>query len=138
MTFLLDTNVISELRKQRPHEGVLHWFAAYPETAFALPAIAIYEIQAGAEITRRQNPGKALEIERWLEALMHETALISLDGRAAREAARLMQGRSKAVIEDALIAAIARVNGLIVATRNTRDFQGLQVPLIDPFTYGKA
>ena len=113
----------------------MHWYAAHPESDFALPALAIYEIQAGAETTRRQSPEKALEIERWLEALMRETVLLPLDARAAREAARLMCGRSKAVIEDTMIAAIARVNGLTVATRNTRDFEDLDVGVINPFVY---
>ncbi len=113
----------------------MQWYAAHPESDFALPALALYEIQAAAEITRRQAPEKALEIERWLETLMRETVLLPLDARAAREAARLMQGKSKSVIEDAMIAAIARVNRLTVATRNTRDFESLDVPVVNPFVH---
>ena len=133
--FLLDTNVISELRKTRPHGALLRWYASRPDFEYALPAIAIYELQAGAEITRAQDPGKAMEIERWVELLLRETIVFPLDSNAAREAARLLGGKSKALIEDAMIAAIARVNRLTVATRNTRDFIGLDVPSVNPFAY---
>ena len=132
MIFLLDTNVISELRKRKPHGAVLQWFASHADTDFALPSIALYEIQAGAEITRLQDPAKALEIERWLEVLIRQT-ILPFDGPAAREAARLLRGRSKVNLEDAMIAAIARVHNLTVATRNLRDFQTLQVTLVNPF-----
>ena len=132
MIFLLDTNIISELRKRKPHGAVLAWFATYTDTDFALPSIALYEIQAGAEITRRQDITKALEIERWLEVLTQHTVL-PFDAAAARETARLLKGKSKANFEDAMIAAIARVHHLTVATRNIRDFQSLQVDLINPF-----
>lgn len=137
MIFLLDTNVISELRKRRPHGAVLQWFASHREDDFALPAIALYEIQAGAEITRRQDPDKAAEIERWLRDLERETVL-PLDGPAARETARLLQGRSKVNIEDAMIAAIARTHGLTVATRNVRHFVPLRVPVANPFKHPYA
>ncbi len=132
MIFLLDTNVISEMRKRKPHGAVLEWFASYSEADFALPSIALYEIQAGAEITRQQDPAKAHEIERWLEILLRQTVL-PFDGHAAREAARLLQGRSKVIFEDAMIAAIARVHKLTVATRNVRDFRTFEVPLLNPF-----
>jgi predicted nucleic acid-binding protein len=52
LIFLLDTNVVSELRKIRPHGAALNWYRSYPESAFAIPALALYEIQEGIEITR--------------------------------------------------------------------------------------
>jgi hypothetical protein len=138
LTFLLDTNVLSELRKATPHGAVLAWYKSHSATAFAVPAVALYEIQAGAEITRRQDVRKAAEIDLWADFLMDGSVVIPLDSVAAREAARLMARQSKLFIEDAMIAAIAKVNGLTVATRNTRDFERFAVPLVNPFLHPKG
>ena len=138
LTFLLDTNVLSELRKAKPHGAVLAWYKSHSPAAFAVPALALYEIQAGAEVTRRQDAEKAREIERWAEALANEAVVLSLDGGSARELARLMARQSKLLIEDAMIAAIARVNGLTVATRNARDFERFGVALVNPFLFPKG
>jgi toxin FitB len=138
LTFLLDTNVLSELRKIRPHGAVLAWYKSHSATAFVVPALALYEIQAGAEVTRRQDTEKARQIEQWAEALANGTVVLPLDGVSAREAARLMARQSKLLIEDAMIAAIAKVNGLTVATRNTRDFERFAVPLVNPFLNSKG
>lgn len=73
----------------------------------------------------------------WIEALIDETTILPLGGDAAREAAKLMHGRSKTLIEVAMIAATAKVNGLTVATRNTRDFERFGVPLINPFLFSR-
>lgn len=100
-----------------------------------MSAVTIYELQAGAEITRRQDSEKALEIERWIDALIDETVILPLDANGAREAARLMRNQSKSLIEDAMIAATATVNRLTVATRNTRDFERFSVPLVNPFEF---
>ena len=81
-----------------------------------------------------QDPEKALEIERWLGLLLVQTVL-AFDTPSAREAARLLHGKSRTVREDAMIAAIARVNGLTVATRNVRDFASFGVPVLDPFIH---
>jgi predicted nucleic acid-binding protein len=135
LTFLLDTNVISELRKLRPHGALLNWYKSYSSSAFGLPAIALYEIQAGVEVTRQQNQAKAIEMELWLESLIQETQVLPFDGLAARVAAQLMHGQSKVLIEDAMIAATAIANGLTVATRNTRDFERFGVPLVNPFLF---
>jgi predicted nucleic acid-binding protein len=138
LTFLLDTSVLSELRKARPHGAVLAWYKSHAATAFAVPALALYEIQAGAEVTRPQDAEKARQIEQWAEALANGTLVLPLDGISAREAARLMARQSKLLIEDAMIAAIAKVNGLTVATRNTRDFERFAVPLVNPFLHPKG
>ena len=138
MKFLLDTNVISELRKLRPHGALLNWYKSYSSSAFGLPAIALYEIQAGVEVTRQQNPAKAIEMELWIESLIRETQILPFDGIAARAAAHMMHTQSKVLIEDAMIAAIAKVNGLTVATRNTRDFERFGVPLVNPFLFPRS
>jgi len=98
----------------------------------------LYEIQAGAEVTRRQNAQKAQEIEAWADALTDTAVVIPLDAACAREAARMMARQSKLLIEDAMIAAIAKVNGLTIATRNTRDFKQFSVPLVNPFLFPKT
>lgn len=116
---------------------MLRWYRSHAESEYAIPAIALYEIQAGAEATRTQNAMKAAEIESWVEALMRETTVLSLDAYAARETARLLQGKSKALFEDAMIAAVATVHGLTVATRNTRDFDRFGVNLVNPFLFGR-
>jgi toxin FitB len=138
LTFLLDTNVLSELRKTKPHGALLAWYQSQSSTAFAVPALALYEIQAGAEVTRRQDAERAREIERWIETIANGAVVLPLDGVSARESARLMARQSRLLIEDAMIAAIAKVNGLTVATRNTRDFERFGVPLVNPFLHPKA
>ena len=135
LTFLLDTNVASELRKIRPHGAVLSWYKSHSPDAFGLSALTIYELQAGAEVTRRQDSEKALEIERWIDALIDETLILPLDADGARQAAQLMRNQSKALIEDAMIAATAKINRLTVATRNTRDFERFDVALVNPFEF---
>jgi predicted nucleic acid-binding protein len=95
--YLLDTNVVSELRKPRPHGGVVAWLAEVPEDSIHVSVVTFGELQAGVERTRRQDPGKA------------------------------------AAIEDAMIAATARVHRLTMVTRNERDFKLFDVPLLNPF-----
>ena len=67
--YLLDTNVVSELRKQRPHGAVLAWLEGVDVAQLYVSAVTLGEIQAGIELTREQNPAKAAEIEVWLELL---------------------------------------------------------------------
>ena len=131
--FLLDTNVVSELRKRQPHGALLAWYQSHPESSYFLPSIALYELQAGVELTRRQNIEKALEIQRWIEAIEKAFTVLLLDAKAARETARLMHGKSNDLFEDAMIAAIALTNQLTVATRNERDFSVFGVRQVNPF-----
>jgi predicted nucleic acid-binding protein len=138
LTFLLDTNVLSELRKARPHGGVLAWFTANQASAsFATPAIALFELQAGVEKLRQQDSARAEKFDFWADRIVDGSNILPLDAAAAREAARLMSKQSTALLFDAMIAAIARVNGYTVATRNTRDFEHFEVPLVNPFLYQK-
>jgi predicted nucleic acid-binding protein len=133
--FLLDTNIVSELRKTKPHGGVLAWIAAIPERELFLSALTLGELQAGVELTRRQDTEKAAAIEAWIGKVEQDYQVIPLDAAVLREWARLMHRRSDHLIEDAMIAATARVYKLTVATRNIRDFAALDVQLVDPFTY---
>jgi len=133
--FLLDTNVISELRKNRPHGAVLAWRRSMPLDQLAIPAVAIGEIQAGAEITRRQNEEKAAEIESWLNVVMNYYRILPMSGEAFREFVRLIAGKPTRFDGDAMIAATARVHGYTIATRNIKHFRRFSVDVFDPFTY---
>ena len=131
--FLLDTNVVSELRKPRPHGAVVAWVAALRDEQILLSAVTLGELQAGIERARRQDAIKAADIERWLDQLQGTYQVLPMDAVCFREWGRLMYGKSDHLLEDAMIAATARVYGLTVATRNERDFWGLQVKLLNPF-----
>jgi toxin FitB len=138
LTFLLDTNIISEIRKPRPHGAVLAWFMAHQSASFATPAVALFELQMGAEKLRAQDPDRAAAFDLWVGRIAAGSNVLPLDAAAAREAARLLSKSSMALMADAMIAAIARVNGLTVATRNTRDFERFAVPLVNPFLHAKG
>ena len=133
MAYLLDTNVVSELRRPRPHRAVLAWLSDIPDAELHVSAVTLGELQAGVEVTREQDPAKAAEIEAWVDRLAEAYNVISMDARCFRQWARLMSRRSGDLVEDAMIAATAQVHGLIVATRNTRDFTALGVGSFNPF-----
>jgi len=131
--YLLDTNVVSELRKPKPHGAVLAWFAAIEDTQLHLCAVTIGEIQVGIELTREQDEGKALEIDAWLELVATSYNVLPMDAAAFRAWAQLMHRKSDTVYEDAMIAATAKIHGLTVVTRNVADFKAFGVPLLNPF-----
>ncbi len=132
--YLLDTNVVSELRKPKPHGAVIAWIRAIPDDQLFVSALTLGELQAGAERTRRQDREKAEAIDAWIDELSEAYEIIPIDASMFREWARLMEGRSDHLLEDAMIAATARVRGFIVATRNVRDFKDLAVEVFNPFT----
>jgi len=131
--FLLDTNVVSELRRIRPHGAVLAWLRSVGDENLHLSAVTIGEIQAGIEITREQDPDKAAEIEAWLDQIAETYNILNMDARVFRLWARLMHRRSDHLIEDTMIAATAAAHNLTIVTRNVRDFAGLGVPTLNPF-----
>ena len=131
--YLLDTNVISELRKTRPHGAVLAWIGGVADADLHISAVTIGEIQAGIEMTRAQDKAKAAEIEAWLDQVASTYNIIPMEARAFRAWARLMYRQSDPLIEDAMIAATATVHHLVVVTRNVRDFAQLGVKCLDPF-----
>ena len=135
MIYLLDTNVISELRKRKPHGAVTAWLSSLRDEDIQIPAVAIAELQDGAEITRRQDPVKARELEQWIDRILATFVVRPMDGLMFRDWSRLMSGRSNDLAADAMIAATARVLRLTVATRNVKDFDTFQVQVFNPFTF---
>ena len=134
--YLLDTNVVSELRKPKPHGAVLAWLQGVDDTLLHLSAVTIGEIQAGIELTREQDAAKAREIEAWLALVAASYNVLAMDAAAFRAWAQLMHRSSATVYEDAMIAATAKVHGLTVVTRNVADFKAFGVGLMNPFTSG--
>jgi toxin FitB len=131
--YLLDTNVVSETRKPRPHGAVTQWLGGLETGVAFVSAVTLGELQVGVEKTRRQNSWKAEEIERWVELLAAVYEVLPMNGQCFREWARIMEGKPPDLLEDTMIAATARVHGLIVATRNERDFKQLDVRTFNPF-----
>ncbi|MGE0665563.1 MAG: type II toxin-antitoxin system VapC family toxin [Sphingomonadales bacterium] len=129
--YLVDTNVVSELRRTRPHGGVLAWFDGVTDAQLHLSAVTLGELQAGAEMTRRQDRDKADSIERWIDRLEGAWNVLPVDGRTFRLWACLFRG--KATIEDGLIAATATQHNLTVVTCNLKDFEPLGIATVDPF-----
>jgi len=135
--FLLDTNVVSELRKPKPHGAVIAWLSQQRDEQLFLSAISLGELQAGVERTRLQDSTKAQEIEIWVDQLADSIQVLPMDAPCFREWARLMCGKADDLIEDAMIAATARIHSLTVATRNERAFAALAVTLLNPFLPNK-
>jgi toxin FitB len=131
--YLLDTNIVSELRRARPHGAVIAWLRDKRNEDLHVSAVTIGEIQSGIEVTREQDEAKAAEIEAWLEQVAETYNVISMDARAFRSWARLMHRRTDDLIEDAMIAATAALHNLTVVTRNVRDFDDFDVPMLNPF-----
>ena len=131
--YLLDTNVVSELRKPRPHGAVVQWVKNAADADLHLCAVTIGEIQAGIELTREQDEAKASELEQWLVQVAQTFNVIPMDAQTFREWARLMHRSSDTLYEDAMIAATAKVHQLTVVTRNVADFKRFQVQVLNPF-----
>ena len=131
--YLLDTNVVSELRRRKPHGAVVTWFREVPEEALFISAVTIGEIQRGVQITAEQDAEKARMLSDWLDQLIGTFHILPLDAITFRVWAQLNHRKSNTVSEDAMIAATALVNRLAVVTRNVRDFEAFDVEIVNPF-----
>ncbi len=136
--FLLDTNVISELRKVRlgkANPNVAKWAEACDTTDLYISAITIYELAIGVLLAERRDPSQGAVLKLWLETLVlpaFEGRIFSVDEAVGRRAAKLHIPDPRP-INDAFIAATALTQGLTVVTRNVTDFAPFAVPLLNPW-----
>ena len=133
--FLLDTNVISEVRKGGRCNGrVAAWFAGVRDADLFISVIVTGEIRKGVERLRRRDPRQAETLERWLEEIVQSYAdrVLPIDARVADAWGRLGAVRPVPVI-DGLLAATARVHEMTLVTRNASDVDGLGVAVLNPF-----
>jgi predicted nucleic acid-binding protein len=131
--YLLDTNIISELRRPRPHAGLVAWLSGIAPDQVFISAVTLGELQAGVENAKRRDAGRAEIIESWIDSVAGSYNVLPMHGGAFRCWAKLMHGKPADLIADAMIAATAVVQNLTVVTRNLRDFERLGVPAFNPF-----
>jgi hypothetical protein len=134
MTYLLDTNVISELRKRSPDPQVLTWYNSVSSAEIFISALSIGEIRQGIERLRRKDPKQADLLERWLGGLesTYRDHIVNVDVGTAEEWGRMNVPDPLPVI-DGLLAATARAHGWTLVTRNTAGLARSGVALLDPF-----
>ena len=134
MKVLIDTNVVSELRKgARCDRNVAAWFAALPDDVY-LSALVIGEIRQGIERIRRRDAKAARSLDAWLRKLVatHDERILPVDRRVAEEWGRMNVPNPVPVV-DGLMAATAKVYDLILATRNVKDISGTGARVVNPF-----
>ena len=135
MKFLLDTNIVAELRKgSRANAHVSAWFASLDPDAIVLSVLTIGEIRRGIESVRRRDRPAARALERWLGRLVveHRSRILPIDSAIAEEWGRLNVPDPLPVV-DGLLAATARVHELTLATRNVKDVARTGAQLLNPF-----
>jgi predicted nucleic acid-binding protein len=134
MTYLVDSNVLSELRKKRPDRQVLAWYDATPSRQLFLSVLTVGEIQLGIERLRRKDQRRAGALDRWLRGLnaAYRDRIVPVDLPAAEEWARINVPDQVPVI-DGLIAATAKVHGWTLVSRNSADVAATGVKLLNPF-----
>ena len=133
--YLLDTNVVSEFRRPKPHDAVLAWFASVPQSTLHISAVSVGEIQKGIEFTREQDIPKALDLETWLATLVRAFDVIAMGSDEFKIWAALCHRKSNTLSEDLMIAATAKAHHFTIVTRNTTDFSGLGVSILNPFEF---
>lgn len=135
MSFLIDTNVASELRKgDRADANVVAWITGLAEKEIFLSALTLGEIRRGIESVRRRDRKSAAALETWLGRVadQHQDRVLSVDRSIAEEWGRMAVPDPLPVI-DGLLAATAKVHGLALATRNTADVERTGVSCLNPF-----
>lgn len=135
MSFLIDTNIISEVRKgARCDAAVAAWWAGVAEDDLWLSALVVGEIRKGVELARRRDPRKAEVLETWLSDVLSGFGdrVLPVDATVAEEWGRMNAIRPVPVI-DALLAATAKANDLTLVTRNEADVAGLGALVLNPF-----
>jgi len=135
LSFLLDTNVISELAKTRPNSKVIAWLGSVPSTDLFLSVITLGEIRKGIENKRAASPGDATRLEAWLTTLVlhYRSRVLPFDQDSANQWGRLMALHPTVPVEDSQLAATALQHRLTFATRNVRHIAKTGVAFVDPF-----
>jgi toxin FitB len=136
VSYLIDTNVISELRKgKRANSAVASWFVSLADDEVFLSALTLGEIRRGIESIRRRDSAAASVLESWLGRIAeaHRDRIVAVDRAIAEEWGR-MNAPALPVV-DGLLAATAKVAGLTLATRNTDDIARSGVSFLNPFDF---
>jgi predicted nucleic acid-binding protein len=135
VTWLIDTNIISEVRKGlRCNPAVAAWWSSVEDRDLFLSTLTIGEIRKGVEAVRIRDPDKARALEAWLQTIVQTFGprILGIDAAVAESWGRISAIRSVPVV-DALLAATASVHGLVLVTRNAIDVAGLGVRVLNPF-----
>jgi toxin FitB len=134
MTYLVDTNVVAELRKRAPDPHVLAWYGTASSADLFLSVLTIGEIRLGIERLRRKDTAQADLLEQWLRGLhvAYHDHLVDVDADVAEEWGRLNVPDQLPVI-DGLLAASAKVRGWTLVTRNVADLGRSGISLLNPF-----
>jgi predicted nucleic acid-binding protein len=135
VSYLLDTNVLSELRKgSRCNTYVAAWFAPMPDDQIYLSVLVIGEIRRGIEGLRSRDPRAAVAFEGWLTQVItgHRDRILAVDHAVAEEWGRMTAVRPLSTV-DSLLAATAKVHGLTLVTRNVTDIAATGVAYLNPF-----
>jgi len=134
MTYLLDTNVVSEIRKRHPDPHVMAWWDTVTSAEVFISALTIGEIRLGIERLRRKDSAQAGLLEQWLHGLRasYQDHIINIDAGIAEEWGHLNVPDPLPII-DGLLAATARARGLILVTRNVADLARRDVRVLNPF-----
>ncbi|MBP2474274.1 putative nucleic acid-binding protein [Crossiella equi] len=137
MSFLLDTNIVSEIRKKEPNAGVASWFASVPASELFLSVMVVGEIRQGIERLARRDPAQAGTFEHWLGQLttVYGDRIVPVTSEVAEVWGRLNVPNPLPVV-DGLLAATALVHGWTLVTRNVDDVATTGVRLLNPFSRG--
>lgn len=136
MKFLLDTNIISEIRKRdRAHPNVVRWVARTPVEEIGTSVLVLGEIRHGIELRRRSDPEQAKSLDRWFSQMRTRLGdrVLPIDEPVA-DAWALLGIPDPLPLIDGLLAATAKVHGLTLVTRNVADIAVTGVPVLDPFS----
>jgi hypothetical protein len=135
VSYLLDTNLLSEVRRPRPDPGVAMWFAEVAPERMSVSVLVLGEIRRGVELLRGRDLARSLRLQEWLEELKETFAdrVIDVSAPVAETWGRI-DGQRRLPVVDGLLAATALVHGLVVVTRDTAPFEQAGVPFLDPWS----
>lgn len=137
MTYLIDTNIISEVRKGAKCDvNVAAWYDSIDDADIFLSVLVLGELRKGVERARRSDPAQARALEKWLDTVVETFAerILPIDLAVADEWGRMAAKRAVSTV-DALLAATAKVHGITLATRNTSDVADLGADFVNPFEH---